>query len=145
MNRLFVVYVVAIFSLIIGNSFALSVYHGQEFYKNFSRAAVAYKNTGTIIVSCGSQSMWPEFTCDDRLIMVPAKNISVGDVVAYLGGGRWKTDYVMHRVVSVWREYKTNRTYYVTKGDNNKYPDPWPVYDYQVKWKIVGKWVRATV
>lgn len=136
MNRLFVVYIVAIFSLIVGNCFALPTYHGNEFYNNFSRAAVAYKNTGTILVSCKSQSMYPTFTCEDRLIMIPMKNPKVGDAVAYLGRGMWKTDYVMHRIIRI-----QNGTY-TLKGDNNPVEDPYPVYDYQIKWQIVGKWVK---
>ena len=112
-------------------------------YKNFTyhgipAFALSYKNGGTIVLSCNSDSMHLVFNCNDKLILIPANNnISVGDIVAYLGGGKWRYDYIIHRVIEVG--YKNNKPFYITKGDNNKYIDPWIVYPYQIKYKVVGK------
>ncbi|MCD6525105.1 MAG: signal peptidase I [Thermococcus sp.] len=81
-----------------------------------------------------TNSMEPHINPGDLVIVRPVEEVSPGDVVLYrleLQGTEYR---IIHRIVEV-RTDENGRIYYVTKGDNREYTDPWRVYPSQ----IIGK------
>lgn len=123
----------------------LPTYHGQEFYHNFTNAAVISRNYGTFFYLCGSDSMSPTFDCADTLIITRTfGNAQVGDIIvaSIQDKSLWSmtADYLFHRVIDIG--YDKKGKYYITKGDNNDYIDPILTRRYNFNWKITGKWIR---
>jgi len=74
-------------------------------------------------------SMIPEYHEGDLVIVqgVKGDQIEVGDVITFHEPGNWDHA-IIHRVID--KAYVDNQTYFLTKGDNNRYPDPgyiWPL------------------
>ncbi len=61
--------------------------------------------------------------------------IHVGDIIVYKA--TWVNEDVIHRVIAIGEDSNGN-TVVVTKGDNNKAPDPAPVYPNQIISKVVS-------
>ncbi len=83
-----------------------------------------------------TDSMEPHINPGDLVVVYPTHHVKPGDVILYrldLGGARY---HITHRVVGIAHD-ESGRLYYVTKGDNRKYPDPWKVYPDQVVGKVV--------
>ncbi|MCC6017260.1 MAG: signal peptidase I [Desulfurococcaceae archaeon] len=81
---------------------------------------VAYHIFGqiTLAVVKGS-SMLPLLHDNDVVIIVPSKNIVLGDVVVFKND---RGEYVIHRVIAVV-ECEDGAKIYITKGDNNVFVD----------------------
>ena len=125
----------------------LPTYHGQELYRNFTNAALISKNYGTFTLKC-TESMLPEFTCRDTLIIVPVwGKAKEGDIIVTSSQDKalWigRPDYIIHRVIAKYQNAQ-NQTRYSTKGDNNDYEDTIVTEPRHFNWRVVGKWVRAT-
>ena len=123
----------------------LPTYHNQELFRNFTNAALMSKNYGTFHWAGCTESMKPEITCNDTLIIVRVwGKAKEGDIIVASSQDKslWqgKPDYIIHRVVSVWKTYADNKTYYVTKGDNNEFQDPMVAEPRHFNWRVVGIW-----
>lgn len=83
-----------------------------------------------------TDSMEPHVNPGDLIVTYPAHDVKPGDVILYrldLGGNRY---YITHRVVGT--EYDgSGRLYYITKGDNREFRDPWKVYPDQIVGKVL--------
>lgn len=76
-----------------------------------------------------TDSMEPRINPNDLVITKPVSrdDIRVGDVLLFrveIGNSAYR---ILHRVVEVKTD-PDGRIYYVTKGDNRNYTDPWRVY-----------------
>ena len=83
-----------------------------------------------------TDSMEPKIHPGDLVVVSPVKDVKPGDVILYrleLGNTEYR---IIHRVVDVKYDENGN-LYYITKGDNRKYPDPWRVYPGQVIGKLL--------
>lgn len=83
-----------------------------------------------------TDSMEPKIHPGDLVIVYPSPNVKPGDVILYrldLGGNEYL---IIHRVIDIGYD-ENGDLYYVTKGDNRKYPDPWRVYPEQVIGKLL--------
>ncbi len=85
-----------------------------------------------------TNSMQPTINPGDLVITrpVPPSELHVGDIILYevhLGNATYK---ITHRIVAI-RTDKNGRYYFLTKGDNRKYIDPWRVYPDQVIGKVI--------
>ena len=65
------------------------------------------------------RSMYPLFSDNDMVIVLPSKDIGLGDIVVYRNG---RGEYVIHRVIAI-ASCKEGYTVYITKGDYNPYID----------------------
>jgi len=83
-----------------------------------------------------TDSMEPRINPGDLIVVYPAHNVKPGDVVLYWVELGEATYHITHRIVGVGYD-ESGRLYYITKGDNRKYPDPWRVYPYQVVGKVL--------
>jgi signal peptidase I len=75
-------------------------------------------------------SMRPAIT-GNLLIVVPAEDVQVGDIVVYQNGNKL----IAHRVVDISRT--SNGISYLLKGDANVFDDGWQPAD-ALKWRVVG-------
>ncbi len=83
-----------------------------------------------------TDSMKPKINPGDLVVIYPSRDVHPGDVILYrieLGGTEYR---IIHRVVAIKTD-REGRAYYVTKGDNRGYTDPWRVYPDQVVGKVV--------
>ncbi|ASA78355.1 signal peptidase I [Thermococcus sp. 5-4] len=85
-----------------------------------------------------TDSMEPNINPNDLVITMPVSpdELHVGDVVLYrvdIGNTTYK---ITHRIVGMKTD-SSGRLYYVTKGDNRKYTDPWQVYPEQVIGRVI--------
>jgi signal peptidase len=85
-----------------------------------------------------TDSMKPSINPGDLVVTRPVNpgELHVGDVILYkvrLGNATYR---ITHRIVAVKTD-PSGGHYFVTKGDNRKYPDPWRVYPEQVLGKVV--------
>ncbi|WP_297497967.1 signal peptidase I [Thermococcus sp.] len=85
-----------------------------------------------------TDSMKPSINPGDLVITRPVdpSELHVGDVILYeihIGGNTYR---ITHRIVEI-RTDPSGRYYFITKGDNRRYPDPWSVYPGQVLGKVV--------
>ncbi|WP_048150363.1 signal peptidase I [Thermococcus sp. AM4] len=83
-----------------------------------------------------TDSMEPKIHPGDLVVVYPSKDVQPGDVILYrieIGGTEYR---IIHRVVAI-RTDQEGRIYYVTKGDNRRYVDPWRVYPDQVLGKLL--------
>jgi len=83
-----------------------------------------------------SDSMEPKIHPYDLVVVEPVRNASLDEVVLYEVTMDNRTFRVCHRIVGVKRD-GLGRIYYITKGDNRRFPDPWRVYPNQIVGKIV--------
>ncbi|ACS34628.1 Signal peptidase, peptidase S26B [Thermococcus gammatolerans EJ3] len=98
--------------------------------------AVLHFSFGFQYVVVLTDSMKPNINPGDLVVIYPSRDVHPGDVVLYrieLGGTEYR---IIHRVVAI-RTDQEGRIYYVTKGDNRKYTDPWRVYPDQVVGKLL--------
>ncbi|NJE10865.1 signal peptidase I [Thermococcus sp. MAR1] len=84
-----------------------------------------------------TDSMQPEINPTDLVVTRPVSpdELHVGEVVLYrveIGNATYK---ITHRIVGMKTD-SSGRFYYVTKGDNRNYTDPWRVYPEQVIGKV---------
>ncbi len=85
-----------------------------------------------------TDSMKPHINPGDLVVTrpVPPSELHVGDVILYkleVGNATYR---IVHRIVAI-RTDDAGRLYFVTKGDNRRYPDPWRVYPEQVIGKVI--------
>ncbi|AEK73422.1 signal sequence peptidase [Thermococcus sp. 4557] len=85
-----------------------------------------------------TDSMEPHINPNDLVVTMPSSpdGLHVGDVILYrvtIGNSTYK---ITHRIVDV-RTDSGGRIYYVTRGDNRDYSDPWRVYPEQVLGRVV--------
>lgn len=85
-----------------------------------------------------TNSMQPTINPGDLVITRPVSpsELHVGDIILYevhLGNATYK---ITHRIVAI-RTDKNGRYYFLTKGDNRKYTDPWRVYPEQVVGRVI--------
>ncbi|AHL23508.1 signal peptidase I [Thermococcus nautili] len=85
-----------------------------------------------------TDSMKPHINPGDLVVTRPVSpsELHVGDVILYeihLGNATYR---ITHRIVAIKRD-DSGRIYFVTKGDNRKYTDPWRVYPDQVIGKVI--------
>lgn len=98
-------------------------------------------NSGTYFNAC-TPSMEPTIQCSDTLIIQKRieVNLSVGDIIIFAPVNFDNVDkfntMISHRIVGMGQD--ENGTYYITKGDNNPYPDPGIIRDIHIHYKIVG-------
>lgn len=91
-----------------------------------------------------SQSMVPKLGVGDFIIVsqiqdfddVDAGPPPEGDILVFVRGG-YRDEYIVHRAVE--RHLEDGQWSYVTKGDNNRFPDPQPVAESQVVGKVEGR------
>lgn len=93
-----------------------------------------------------TDSMKPNINPDDMVITRPVspEDVHVGDVILYrieIGNATYR---ITHRVVDIKTDPDGN-IYYVTKGDNREYADPWRVYPSQVVGRVVLVIPRAGI
>ncbi len=87
--------------------------------------------TGSRLAVVMSGSMEPALNVGDVVLLTPAKNLKVGDVVAYSG----HNTIIIHRIISIKTD-KQNNVIYVTKGDANNDPDPYDVRNVTILGKL---------
>jgi len=85
-----------------------------------------------------TNSMKPTINPGDLVIVKPVDpyKLHVGDIILYqihIGGATYR---ITHRIVAIGHD-REGRLYFITKGDNRKYTDPWRVYPNQVIGKVV--------
>jgi signal peptidase I len=89
-----------------------------------------------VIVVAASYSMFPTIKKGDRLslrkILYPT--VKVGDIIAFHIANR--KNIIVHRVLRVVKVVR--ETYFITKGDNNPFDDPWIVTEKNFLGKVVG-------
>jgi len=85
-----------------------------------------------------TDSMEPNINPNDLVITMPVSQdeLRVGDVILYRVTLQNSTYMITHRIVGIKTDPEGN-IYYVTKGDNRSYTDPWYVYPEQVVGKVV--------
>lgn len=85
-----------------------------------------------------TDSMKPHINPDDLVVTRPVDpaQLHPGDVVLYEITLANSTYRITHRIVAIKTD-PSGRYYFVTKGDNRKYTDPWKVYPDQVIGKAV--------
>jgi signal peptidase len=82
-----------------------------------------------------SNSMESElYTGDVVLICYNPSSIEIGDIVVY--NATWFSEPIIHRVISI-QQSKNGETVYIIKGDNNTFPDPYPVHYKQIISKVI--------
>ncbi|MHA1732062.1 MAG: signal peptidase I [Promethearchaeota archaeon] len=103
------------------------------------------------IVVVTSNSMYPNIQCGDLLFVKhvdpadikPSNSSNLdGDVIIYETRGLWSnpTDQpVVHRVLYKYVNNQTGKYEFVTKGDNNNAPDPYPVPEDHVLGVVFGR------
>ncbi len=81
-------------------------------------------------------SMWPTYDNGDILLVVGVEpsDLEIGDVIIYR---KYDGTLVVHRVVD--KSFVDGKWVFRTKGDNNSYPDPYPVWEDQVVGRVLGK------
>ncbi len=99
-------------------------------------------HTDTPVVAVFSNSMVPEFSKGDMIIVSGPSGLSVGDIVVY-DNPNYKYP-IIHRVIEI-KDGKVR-----TKGDNNASPDPWETPISNVHGKAVFEipylgWVKVGV
>ncbi|WP_457743080.1 signal peptidase I [Thermococcus sp.] len=85
-----------------------------------------------------TNSMQPTINPGDLVIVKPVNpyKLHVGDIILYevhLGNATYR---ITHRIVAIGYDQE-GRLYFITKGDNRRYTDPWRVYPNQVIGKVV--------
>ncbi len=85
-----------------------------------------------------TDSMKPHINPGDLVVTKPVSlsELHVGDVILYeihIGNSTYR---ITHRIVAIKTDWN-GRYYFVTKGDNRKYTDPWRVYPEQVIGKVI--------
>ena len=85
-----------------------------------------------------TNSMQPTINPGDLVVTKPVNpdELHVGDIILYevhLGNATYR---ITHRIVAIKTD-ANGRYYFVTKGDNRKYTDPWRVYPEQVIGKVI--------
>ncbi|CAD5245219.1 signal peptidase I [Thermococcus camini] len=80
-----------------------------------------------------TDSMQPEINPNDLVVTRPVSpdELHVGDVILYrleIGNSTYK---ILHRIVEM-RVDNNGSVYYLTRGDNRRYIDPWNVYPDQI-------------
>ncbi len=85
-----------------------------------------------------TDSMEPHINPNDLVVTrpVPTNELHVGDVVLYRVNIGNTTYRITHRIVGMKTD-SGGRLYYVTKGDNRNYTDPWRVYPGQVVGRVI--------
>ncbi len=85
-----------------------------------------------------TDSMKPHINPNDIVVIAPTpkEDLRVGDVIMYRVSIGNSTYQIVHRIVDI-RTDPTRRAYFVTKGDNRKYTDPWRVYPDMVVGKVI--------
>lgn len=85
-----------------------------------------------------TDSMKPRINPGDLVVTKPISpdELRAGDVVLYRVTIGDSTYWVVHRIVDV-RTDSSGNLYYLTKGDNREYIDPWRVYPDQIIGKVV--------
>ncbi len=103
-----------------------------------------------VIAEVEGMSMYPTIKDGDLVVVMlkthPQFNLSVGDIIVYLPVSRagqlpFAEYFVEHRVLiahRILKIYDTGTTkYYLVKGDNNPYEDPWTITDQDIIGKVV--------
>ncbi|WP_297535646.1 signal peptidase I [Thermococcus sp.] len=85
-----------------------------------------------------TNSMQPTINPGDLVVVKPVDpyKLHVGDIILYqihIGGATYR---ITHRIVAIGHD-REGRLYFITKGDNRKYTDPWRVYPNQVIGEVV--------
>ncbi|MFP3952438.1 MAG: signal peptidase I [Candidatus Bathyarchaeia archaeon] len=91
-----------------------------------------------------SQSMVPKLGVGDFIVVGQIQNFAKvdagpppeGDILVFLREG-YREEYIVHRAVE--RHLENGQWFYVTKGDNNAFPDPQPVSETQVVGRVIGR------
>jgi len=85
-----------------------------------------------------TNSMEPHINPNDLVVTKPVDpaQLHVGDIIMYqikIGNATYR---ITHRIIAI--EHLPNGEYYfITKGDNRKYRDPWKVYPQDVVGKVI--------
>ena len=84
-----------------------------------------------------SQSMYPTLQAGDLVLIqgVDPRELRVGDIIVYKSSLS-PSGFVSHRVIEIREE--NGKLVFVTKGDNNPEPDPYPVSQDDVVGRVVG-------
>jgi len=100
-------------------------------------------DTPTPMVVVISRSMEPNINVGDLLFLHGVEDpsqIKVGDVIVYDARGLWSgapSDPIVHRVIE--KKFENQSWWFLTKGDNNHYPDPAWVPQENVIGIVVGR------
>lgn len=78
-------------------------------------------------------SMLPTLHDGDVVMLVGAKpsDLKVGDIIVYKYGSK----FIIHKIIHV--EVKDGKYFFITQGENNRVPDPYPVSEDQVVGRVV--------
>ena len=85
-----------------------------------------------------TDSMEPHINPNDLVVTMPVDSgqLHPGDVILYRVTIGNSTYQITHRIVGIKTD-PSGSYYFVTKGDNRNYTDPWKVYPEQVVGKVV--------
>lgn len=83
-----------------------------------------------------TDSMEPRINPGDLVVIYPTHHVKPGDIILYRLDLGESSYHITHRVVGIAHD-ESGGLYYVTRGDNRKYPDPWRVYPDQVVGKVL--------
>ncbi|MEM4862325.1 MAG: signal peptidase I [Candidatus Nezhaarchaeales archaeon] len=78
-------------------------------------------------------SMIPVLHSGDVVLLAGVKpsDLKVGDIIVYKYGGK----FIIHKIVHI--EVKDGKYFFITQGENNRAPDPYPVSEDQVVGRVV--------
>jgi len=102
----------------------------------FNEGLKLVTGTGVPLAIVEGYSMWPTYDNGDILLIVGVdpSDLKVGDVIIYK---KYDGTLVVHRIVD--KSYMDGKWVFRTKGDNNSYPDPYPVWEDQVVGRVAGR------
>ncbi|KKS03489.1 MAG: Signal sequence peptidase [candidate division WWE3 bacterium GW2011_GWD2_42_11] len=93
--------------------------------------SIAAKLCGVSLFYVLTESMKPAAGKGDAVITVPVRKVKIGDIISF----EQTQSVITHRVISIHNE--TGGTYFITKGDNNTYDDPFPVSGKEILGKVI--------
>lgn len=89
-----------------------------------------------IILSAGSNSMWPAINKGDkvRVKKIPFEQLKINDIIAFTIVG--STQVFVHRIIKISKNHQ-GTTHLTTKGDLSEDIDPWKIYENDYIGKII--------
>lgn len=102
----------------------------------FNKGLKLVMGTDVPLAIVEGRSMWPTYDDGDILLVVGAKSsdLKVGDVIIYR---KYDNTFVVHRIVD--KSFIDGKWVFRTQGDNNSYPDPYPVQEDQVVGRVEAR------
>jgi len=92
---------------------------------------IAAKTVGVSLYYVLTGSMKPTAEKGDIVLTVPVRKVKIGDILSFKKDGV----VITHRVVEIREEF--GETYFLTKGDSNKFNDPYPIPGKELLGKVI--------